>query len=407
MRTTSLLAAVLCAGAFGACRDAHEVPGTTFTVVDSAGIEIVTSHAQAWAEDEAWRVEVAPLLRIGELDGPPEFTFANVQAVGWLSDGRIFVGDDRTHAIRVFSPDGGYVGTAGREGRGPGELMWFQTVSAYRGDSLFVYDFSQRTLTVFAPDLTFARRFTNPTGVGNLRIVSALPDGRFLLASQAHNGLGGGPGLVPDTSLIVVSAPDGSSTDTVGAFEATAQQVGPNGRNQWLFIKPHGTLRAAGDRMVWAEGKAFQYVVSDDDGTVRRIARKTHPTVPMSAGIIADFKVHYLEWLTIALVEGTMDEMRDALDEGAYYPHVPATSEDVIVDALGNTWLGHYHYPGAITERWEVFDSVGVWLGSVATPTRFEVHEIGSDRIIGVSRDEFDVPFVEVLRLDRGVRPPG
>ncbi len=37
-------------------------------------------------------------------------------------------------------------------------------------------------------------------------------------------------------------------------------------------------------------------------------------------------------------------------------PFLPATSEDVRVDALGNVWVGHYHFPGAITERWEVFD---------------------------------------------------
>jgi hypothetical protein len=402
MRTKLWLAGLLWTITVAACRDTRDVASPTFTVVDSAGIEIVTSRVPAWTEAEAWSVNATPLLRIGQLDGAAELTFANVQATGWLPDGRIFVGDDRAHSVRFFSPEGAYVGTAGGEGRGPGELMWFETVSAYRGDSLFVYDFSQRALTVFAPDLTFARRFTNPTGIGNLRIVGALPDGRFLLASQAHNGLSGGPGLVPDTSLIVLSAPDGSSTDTVGAFEATAQQVGPNGRNDWLFIKPHGTLGSAEGRLLWAEGKTFEYVVSDDDGTVRRIVRKQHATVTMTDAIIADFRSDYLDWLTVALVEGTMDQMHDALDDGTSYPYLPATSEAIIVDALGYTWVGYYHYPGSITERWEVFDSRGVWLGGVTTPARFEVHEIAADRMIGVARDELDVPFVEVLGLERG-----
>jgi len=399
--TISLFTCLLCLGALGACRGAEEAARTTFTVVDSAGFEVVTSHAPAWSGNDAWLVDSRPLVRIGERDGPPELTFANVRATGWLSDGRIFVGDDRSHSVRVFGPQGDYLGTAGREGRGPGELLWFQNVSAYRGDSLYVYDYSQRALTVFAPDLTFARRFTNPTGAGNLWIVSALTDGRFLLASPGRNGLSGGPGLVPDTSMIVVSAPDGSSTDTVGTFETTVQQVGRNGRNDWLFLKPHGVLVAARDRIVWAEGKTFEYVVADPDGTVRRIVRKRHPPVPMNDGIIADFKAHYLEWLTVALVEGTMDQMRQALEEGAYYPVLPATSEDVRVDALGNVWVGHYHFPGAITERWEVFDAAGVWLGSVDTPSGFEVHQIDVEGIIGVAKDELDVPFVEVHWLDR------
>ncbi len=94
-----------------------------------------------------------------------------------------------------------------------------------------------------------------------------------------------------------------------------------------------------------------------------------------------------------------MDQMRQALEEGVYYSHLPATSEDVLVDALGNVWVGHYHFPGAITEQWEVFDAAGVWLGSVDTPSGFEVHQIGVDRVIGVAKDELDVPFVQVHRL--------
>ncbi len=400
IRMTSLIGGLLCVGVVTGCV-ANDVASPSFTVSDSAGVEIVTSHSPAWSEGEAWRVERRPVLRISQLEGPPELTFSNVRAVGWLPDGRIFVGDDRAHSIRIFSPEGDYLASAGREGRGPGELMWFMTVSVYRGDSLFVYDYSQRALSVFAPDLAFARRFNNPTGAGNYRIVSALTDGRFLLSSPGHNGLTGGPGLVPDTSLIIVSAPDGAATDTVGAFEATVQNVGADRRNQWLFLQPSGTLAAAGDRIVWLEGKTFQYMEADADGTLRRIVRKRHDPIPVTEETISDFQAHYIEWLTTELIEGTMDDVYESLEIGEYYPQLPATSADLEVDALGNVWVGHYHYPGALTEDWEVFDAAGVWLGSVETPTGFEVHEITADRIIGVAHDELGVPYVQVHRLDR------
>jgi hypothetical protein len=123
-------------------------------------------------------------LRIGELDGPTELSFGRVRATGWLSDGRIFVGDDHAHSIRIFSPRGDYLATAGREGDGPGELRWFLAVSPYRGNSLFVYDIAQRAVTIFAPDMSFARRFNNPTGAGLYRVVDVLGDGRFLLGSR-------------------------------------------------------------------------------------------------------------------------------------------------------------------------------------------------------------------------------
>ena len=115
MGTMSRFGCLLCLGAVVACRGAEETARATFTVADSAGIEVVTSHAPAWSANDAWRVDDRPLVRIGELDGPPELTFANVRATGWLSDGRIFVGDDRSHSVRVFGPQGDYLGTAGPE----------------------------------------------------------------------------------------------------------------------------------------------------------------------------------------------------------------------------------------------------------------------------------------------------
>ena len=92
------------------CSGPNEPAGPTFAVVDSAGIEIVTSHAPAWTSRQAWRVSNRPSLTIGELDGPLEFTFGNVRAVGELSDGRYFVGDEQAHTIHIFSSSGDYMG---------------------------------------------------------------------------------------------------------------------------------------------------------------------------------------------------------------------------------------------------------------------------------------------------------
>ncbi len=400
MRMTSLFGGSLCVVALSGCAEAGGPESPSFTVADSVGIEVVTSHAPAWSQADAWQVSRRPVLKIGELDGPLEFAFGKVRAVGWLPDGRVFVGDEQAHSIRIFSPQGDYLETVGREGQGPGELQWFLTVSRYRGDSLFVYDYAQRAVSVFAPDLTFARRFRNPAVEGNYWIVSALADGRFLLYSPGHNRLSGGPGLVPDSSLIIVSAPDGSSTDTVGVFETTVSRVGPDGRRQALYLQPSGMLAGAGDRLLWWEGKTFEYVESDPDGTGRRIVRKAHEPVPVTDEIIRDFKARYVEWLGEG-VEGGLDRVRRSLEEGEYYPQLPATSGDVEVDALGNVWVGRYHFPGVPTEQWEVFDTAGVWLGTVETPSGLTVHEIGVDRIIGVAKDDYDVPYVQAHRLDR------
>jgi hypothetical protein len=48
-----------------------------------------------------------------------------------------------------------------------------------------------------------------------------------------------------------------------------------------------------------------------------------------------------------------------------------------------------------------VFSAEGRWFGSVRTPPRFDVFEIGDDAVLGLRRTEFDVERVQVLRLER------
>lgn len=386
------------------CSDGERQATPSFSVADSGGIQIVTNHAPAWTDSTPWRISQSPTLRLGEIDGPPELSFGNVRAVGYLPDGRIYVGDEQAHAIRIFSAGGALLETVGREGEGPGELQWFLTVSPYRQDSLFVYDYLQRTVSIFGPDLAFARRFRNPVLAGNYWISSALSDGRFVVYSPGSSRPPGGPGIVPDSSLIIVTAPDGAQADTVGAFEVTMKRLASNGRPQALYLQPYATITTAGNRVLWTRGETFEYVEADADGTVRRIVRKVHEPVPVTENIVSNFKTHYLDFLSREGPEGGeagLDRVRQSLEEGEYYPTLPATSPDVEVDPLGNRWIGRYRFEGAVTEEWEVFDSTGVWLGSINTPPGLDVHQIAVDHVIGVARDEFNVPYVQVHQLNR------
>ena len=152
----------------------------------------------------------------------------------------------------------------------------------------------------------------------------------------------------------------------------------------------------AGSRIVWTEGRNFEYVEADGNGTIQRIVRKAHDPITVTDDIIADFKAQRLQ----RLPPGMVARMRRTLEGEEYCDQLPATS-DIKVDALGNVWVGHYHYSWLLTEQWEVFDPAGVWLGSVETPPGLKVHSIGLDQIIGVAKDELGVPFVQVHRLDR------
>jgi hypothetical protein len=49
----------------------------------------------------------------------------------------------------------------------------------------------------------------------------------------------------------------------------------------------------------------------------------------------------------------------------------------------------------------QIFAPDGEWLGTIALPDRLTVLEIGSDYVLGVWRDEFDVERVQLLTLER------
>jgi hypothetical protein len=75
----------------------------------------------------------------------------------------------------------------------------------------------------------------------------------------------------------------------------------------------------------------------------------------------------------------------------------------MIVDADGNLWVGDwvsgFAPPQRTPERWYVFDPEGRLFGEVAMPAGFRPHDIGSDWLVGVTRDELEVEYVEVYEL--------
>jgi len=82
-------------------------------------------------------------------------------------------------------------------------------------------------------------------------------------------------------------------------------------------------------------------------------------------------------------------------------PTMPAYSA-LVVDAGGNVWLQHYEPVPGESARWTVFDSAGVMLGSVRMPSRFLVHQIGEDFVLGRWRDASDVEQVLLYELIKG-----
>ncbi len=78
--------------------------------------------------------------------------------------------------------------------------------------------------------------------------------------------------------------------------------------------------------------------------------------------------------------------------------YVPAY-EGLLVDDAGNLWVRDYRLPWDTVPSWKVFDPEGRWLGTVQTPVRFAIFQIGHDFILGRHYDELGVARVRLYEL--------
>ena len=93
--------------------------------------------------------------------------------------------------------------------------------------------------------------------------------------------------------------------------------------------------------------------------------------------------------------------MRNRRAEVAFNETLPVFGT-LLVDDLGYLWAKNFKLPGDSTNSWAVFDSTGIWLGTVRTPDRVVVWQIGPDFVVGTLWDESDVAYVGVWELERG-----
>jgi hypothetical protein len=81
-------------------------------------------------------------------------------------------------------------------------------------------------------------------------------------------------------------------------------------------------------------------------------------------------------------------------------PEFGPAFRSVMVDAEGWLWAQVYEEPQQATSSWLLFDRDGRGRGSVLMPAGLSVRSIGYGYVAGVWRDELDVEYVRVHRID-------
>lgn len=379
------------------------------TVRDSAGIIIVENAEPQWATGTEWRIGEL-LTSIGEVQGDPSQELFRVTDATRQTDGTVAVGLSSSGEIRFFRQDGTFVRSVGTTGGGPGEFRGANALRDVRrvpGDSLLTWDLFGQTASIFDPEGEFVRSFQldgppqrhffggifsdrslfmlvyRPTGGES---VESLPEGILRLEIDLHQY--GADHRLANTHERILGSDQ---------FQA---RWGPSGI--MIMEAPFGrttSFKAGGSSLYIATGDSDEISVFDQEGSLRRLIRRTGEPIPVTSEMVRQDRAIRLEEergeLEESHVEPRVLRMVDALPYPEFLPPYVRT----ILDSEMNLWVERFRVTEDDPPDWSLFDPEGVWLGSVTLPEGLTVYEIGSDYILGRVLDELEVEHVKVFEI--------
>jgi hypothetical protein len=375
-------------------------------VHDSAGVTIIESAAPAWRAGAGWTVDTVPVLEIGTVMGDSLYEFGSVMGALRLDDGRIVVADDRAKQLRFYSPQGKFLIAVGRQGGGPGEFGALGGVFAWRGDSIAVFDYGLRRVSLHDANAGFGRNLEFRT-IPGYWVQGVLQDSLFLLRS-----FGSGrpplevPGIYWDSTDLILAGPDGQA-DTLGRFpqRMVAGSAGRDlrtllGNPDFVQLAPVLSASVAKGGIATGTGESFQIDMYDAGGhLIRRIRRAWSPE-RVTADFLENYKNARMTYLLNLSRSADATRLRERIDNLMYLETLPAFL-GIDVDDDGYLWASEYRTPWQAPGQWTVFDSAGTWLGEVRQPPFNQVFQIGRDFVLALRLDDVGAQYIRLYRVNR------
>lgn len=381
------------------------------TVTDSAGVSLVANPDEGiWREDDRWTV--AEDLRIGTLAGDPDYLFSQISGIAGLEDGRIAVFDQQGQHFRIFGPDGTHLTTVGRPGSGPGEFaLGGGPLLVIPGDTIIVPDVTNQRVNRYDAQGTPIDSYPLDFSTGLPLAWAVRDDG--LIANQLRPLNLPGTEEVDPNDRIVIRTSDGTIVDTVLVLESGGSiQITAQGGQRTIFA-PEPLWTLSGDRVVYGVTNDYRVFQYGPDGALQRVFTKPFVDRLVTEGdqqMLRDAIDGFLEEL------GLSPPQREASQQAIGFAETYPAFGLVRGGPDGTTWVQHIRTPDQMTEEelesfnlqlgfgsnvWDVFDAEGRFLGPLEMPFGFQPVSFEGDRILGIWRDEMDVQFGMVLRIER------
>lgn len=401
MRDPALvLLLVLCTAACGGGAGGEGAPLAVDTLPNGA-VRVRNPAAGAWGDGEGWRaVEVAG---IGSADAAdPAYVFGEVVDAAPDPLGRVWVLDRQAKELRVFDAAGRHVRTVGREGAGPGEFRNPIGLTWDAGGRMWVVDTSNQRYEVFDTAGRHVRSYRRsiegwglPWGGGFDRGGESLYEPSYYTDPATRESRHAyirhrlqGPELVP------------SDTFLLPEHEEATYEVEYSGGSHFMRV-PYAPALAwhfDGEQGLWfGVGDRYLLVRRALAGDTLRVVERAHRPVAVAAGE-RDSVVALLRERSASANLGTRTS--GPLDLGRI-PAVKPAFRGLVVDDRGYLWVAATAPGAEPAGRWDVFDPEGRYLGGVQMELEvLPLPRIRGNTVVGVRRDDLDVPRVVVYRLE-------
>lgn len=364
-------------------------------VRDSAGVRIVVSNSGAWTKADRWTVAQTPSVSIGTVSGDPVYELSGVTGAVRLDDGRFVVVNAGTSELRLYDPNGSYLGSFGRDGEGPGEFRRPAAVLPF-ADSLLVWDSRLRRMSVFTTAGRFVRSFRIESA--GFTLAGRFADGSLLMHPRLlRPTLEMGDGLRRDLAPYVLYSMDG---DSVGAFtwlgaEVIIRLFEGGGISAATRSLNRQTYAAVTDTSVFV-GSNEAYVIEEyaRDGQLLRSLQR-----PIAATPVTDARVaREAEAIALRLPEERRASFRQNWQDMPQPSALPFYS-GLNISADGHLWVKKFSSLGDPNDTWSVFDPSGRLLGQVELPEGLTLYQVGDDYVLGRWRDDLDVEYIVMYEL--------
>ena len=429
---------------------------------------LLAALAAVWfpaaAQDRPLSADFPEVYRVGGLDAPEWALFSGPGDLAFDGAGRLHYLDAEASQVVVIGPDGGLVGTVGREGGGPGEFSAPTGLVVWRDGHFVVPDMRHRAYQVFGPDgelVRFVRMGEQEdifAGVEGMRILlRPHPNGTGLLAQGTPTGVGNLLGNLGQLLGMREQEAEPTGVDEYGVeridlsgdvavteavlqgwrmtreeVEALSQSDAQNTRRVAdkvmgeLFADLHLAPRFHWDvlpdgTIAYTDSSTYEIKLAEaGGGPVIEVLRRPHAPETVDRRIRSRVIEHEIrEWertnaemagesgdeLAAALFSAFMNSAREQIENRPFFTEVP------IVRAIRAAWEGTLWIQRRGEEPWDdegpidVFGSDRSYVGTYDPGDTGMPAAFGPDGLAAFWEfDELDVPSIVVKRLPVEVR---